>query len=62
MNYLYTNEKCFNDKNTEKDAMKLIDFGFFFEKVIIWITENLIPTVILVMFMNIYFLIKPFHQ
>lgn len=58
MNYLYTNEKCFNDKNTEKDAMKLIDFGFFFEKVIIWITENLIPTVILVICMNIYFIIK----
>lgn len=58
MNYLYTNEQCFNDKDTEKDAMKLVDFGFFFEKVIIWITENLIPTIILVIFMNIYFLVK----
>ena len=58
MNYLYTNENHFNDKDTEKDAMKLVDFGFFFEKVVIWIIENLIPTVILVLFMNIYFLVK----
>ena len=58
INYLYTNEQNFNDKDTEKDALKLIDFGFFFEKVFIWLIENFIPTTILTIFMNIYFLAK----
>lgn len=58
INYLKTNERIFSEKNVERDAMKLIDFGFYFEKVFIWIIESIIPTVLLIIFMNIYFLIK----
>lgn len=58
INYLKTNEYNFTDKDIEKDAFKLIDFGFFFEKVFIWITESLIPTLMLIVFMNIYFFLK----
>jgi ABC-type multidrug transport system fused ATPase/permease subunit len=58
INYLKTNEKVFSDKNVERDTMKLIDFGFYFEKVFIWIIESIIPTILLIIFMNIYFLIK----
>lgn len=58
INYLINNELNFSDKDTEKDAYKLIDFGFFFEKVFIWLLESLIPTVILIIFMNIYFLVN----
>jgi ABC-type multidrug transport system fused ATPase/permease subunit len=58
INYLKTNEVNFNDKDVEKDNFKLVDFGFFFEKVFSWLIENLIPTTILIIFMNIYFLIK----
>jgi ABC-type multidrug transport system fused ATPase/permease subunit len=58
INYLKTNEEIFSEKNIEKDAMKLIDFGFYFEKVFIWFVESIIPTILLVIFMNIYFMIK----
>ena len=56
--YIRTNEYNFTDKDVEKDAIKLSDFAFFFEKVFIWITETLIPTIVLLFFMNIYFFIK----
>lgn len=58
INYLVNNEENFTDKDVEKDVYKLIDFGFFFEKVFIWLLESLIPTVILIVFMNIYFLVN----
>lgn len=58
INYLINNESNFSDKYVEKDVYKLIDFGFFFEKVFIWLLESLIPTVILIVFMNIYFLVN----
>lgn len=58
INYLINNEANFSDKYVEKDVYKLIDFGFFFEKVFIWLLESLIPTVILIVFMNIYFLVN----
>jgi ABC-type multidrug transport system fused ATPase/permease subunit len=58
ISYLKTNEEHFNDKDIEKDSYKLIDFGFFFEKVFIWIIDSIIPTLILVIIMNIYFLVK----
>lgn len=57
-NYMNTNSKFFSEKDMEKDSVKIIDFGFYFERVFTWLIENVIPTVILVIFMNIYFLIK----
>lgn len=56
--YLRTTEYNFNDRDVEKDSVKLFDFGFFFEKVFIWIIDTIIPTIILVVLMNIYFLVK----
>jgi len=53
-----TNGKFFSEKDIEKDALKMLDFGFYFERVITWLTESVIPTVILVIFMNIYFIFK----
>jgi len=58
INYLKTNEENFTDKDIEKDCYKLIDFGFFFEKIFIWVVETILPIIILVVFMNIYFLVK----
>ena len=57
-NYMNTNNKFFSEKDLEKDSLKIIDFGFYFERIFIWLIESVIPIIILVIFMNIYFLIK----
>ena len=57
-NYMTTNVKFFSEKDLEKDFLKILDFGFYFERVIIWLVESFIPTIVLVIFMNIYFIIK----
>lgn len=58
LNYMTTNGKFFSEKDIEKDSLKIIDFGFYFERVILWLIESVIPIILLVIFMNIYFLIK----
>jgi len=58
LNYMNTNSKFFSEKDIEKDSLKIMDFGFYFERVFVWVIESFIPTVILSIFMNIYFLIK----
>jgi ABC-type multidrug transport system fused ATPase/permease subunit len=58
LNYMNTNGKFFSEKDIEKDSLKMIDFGFYFERVVLWLIESVIPTIILIVFMNIYFLIK----
>jgi ABC-type multidrug transport system fused ATPase/permease subunit len=57
-NYMNTNNKFFSEKDMETDSLKIIDFGFYFERIFIWMIESVIPTIILIIFMNIYFLIK----
>lgn len=58
VNYLETNEVIFNDKETEKDNVKMLDIGYLSQKIFMWICESLIPIGTIILFMNIYFLIK----
>lgn len=58
VNYLQTNEVIFNDKETEKDNVKMLDVGYLSQKIFMWICESLIPIGTIIIFMNIYFLFK----
>lgn len=58
LNYLETNEVNFNDKEVEKDNLKLLDLGYFIDYCFIWLTKAFIPTIMLIVFMNLYFFIK----
>jgi ABC-type multidrug transport system fused ATPase/permease subunit len=58
LNYLNTNEISFNDKEIEKDNLKLLDVGYFIDFCFRWVCKTLIPTFMLIVIMNIYFFIK----
>ena len=58
INYLHTNEVHFNDKEAEKDHIKMIEAGYYYQKLFIWIFESIIPIIVIMIIMNIYFLIK----
>ena len=58
INYLETNEVNFNDKEAEKDHIKMIDVGYFYQKLFIWMCESIIPIILIMVIMNIYFFIK----
>lgn len=57
-NYLFTNEYNFDDKNSEKDNLKLMELGTLTQRLFTWIIDYLIPIFIIIIFMNIYFFIK----
>lgn len=57
-NYLFTNEYYFDDKSSEKDNLKLMDIGMIAQRLFTWLIDYLIPIVIIMIFMNIYFFIK----
>ena len=56
--YLESSEICFNEKDIEKDNLKLLDVGFFIDYVFSWIIKTFIPTFFLSIIMNIYFFTK----
>lgn len=58
LNYFETNEVHFNDKEAEKDHIKMIDAGYFYQKIFIWICESIIPISMIMIIMNIYFFFK----
>lgn len=58
VNYLKTNEVNYNDKDAEKDHIRMIEVGYFGQKLFIWLCESIIPMISIIIIMNIYFLVK----
>jgi len=58
INYFETNEVNFNDKEVEKDHIRMIDVGYFYQKLFIWMCESIIPISVIMIIMNVYFFIK----
>jgi ABC-type multidrug transport system fused ATPase/permease subunit len=58
VNYIKTNEINYNDKDAEKDHTRMIDVGYFSQKLFTWVCESVFPIILIMIIMNIYFLIK----
>lgn len=58
INYFETNEVNFNDKEAEKDHLKMIEVGYFYQQLFIWLCDSVIPIFVIMVIMNIYFFVK----
>jgi ABC-type multidrug transport system fused ATPase/permease subunit len=57
-NYLKTNEIFFSEKDVEKDKVKILDFGFLSDKILMWTTDIIIPNLILIVLINTFIFYK----
>ncbi len=56
--YIKTNEISFNDVDISSDFRQIMDATKYLKDIIVWMVESVVPTVVLMFFMNAYFLIK----
>jgi len=57
-NYLKTNEIFFSEKDVEKDKVKMLDFGFLSDKILMWITDVIIPNLVLIVLIGTFIFYK----